>query len=80
MSSFNTRRATSAGVALAATVLALGAAAVPPAGAQRPDDDCRVTAPASASADIGLVIAARKAAAAQYAVDHAAELAAGDGR
>jgi hypothetical protein len=59
---------------LSTAALALGLIPSSPASAERPDDGCQVVTSTATSDDVGLVVAFRKAAAAQYAVDHAAEL------
>jgi hypothetical protein len=63
--------------AIVAASAALGTAltaSAAPADAQRPATDCATVAAATTSDDIGLVVAARKAAAAQYLVDHWVEI------
>jgi len=67
------RRTTLTTSAIAAALTMLTVAGAPVASAERPDPSSR-TGAHSADLDIGLVVAMRKAAAAQYYVDHALEL------
>jgi hypothetical protein len=69
------RTSTARAVALALTTIALGLSSPSPAGADRPDDGSQAVTPTPSSHDIDLVVAFRKSQAAQYAVDHATELA-----
>jgi hypothetical protein len=73
------RGAVATRAALVASSLLLGTLIASPADAQRPSPDCTTTLPASAVDDIGLVVAHRKEAAAQYLVDHWAEIAVNHG-
>ena len=83
MTTSTTRSTVAHAAALAAAATALGLISGPvlglvsasPAGAHRPDDGCQAVVRTPSSNDIDLVVAFRKSAAAQYAVDHAAELA-----
>jgi hypothetical protein len=61
--------------ALVAVATSLAVISASPADAHRPDDGRQSVVRTPVSNDIDLVVAFRKSAAAQYAVDHAAELA-----
>ncbi len=67
------RRTAAATSAVAAALALLTVVGAPMASAQRPDPGSRASAHLAAP-DIGQVVAMRKAAAAQYYVDHALEL------
>lgn len=66
--------------AVAAAAAIIGTTLAAPADAQRPAIDGTTTLRASAADDIGLVVAHRREVAAQYLVDHWAEIVANGGR